>query len=109
MVDNALRHGGGTVVTSVAATGGRVVFRVSDQGAGFPAEFVPRAFERFSRADPARARGGAGLGLAIVSEIARSHGGKADASNREGAGAVVSLDFPDRSNGAPVEHPQRPG
>ncbi|HEU4897853.1 MAG TPA: ATP-binding protein, partial [Actinomycetota bacterium] len=59
-------------------------------------EFLPHAFERFARADPARSRehGGAGLGLAIVEAIARGHGGHAGAANRPDGGAVVRLTFP---------------
>ena len=49
---------------------GRVAIHVTDEGAGFPEDFLPHAFERFSRADAARGRGGAGLGLAIVDTIA---------------------------------------
>jgi signal transduction histidine kinase len=99
MADNALRHGAGTVLLSASANGDRIRIQVSDEGDGFQPDFVPRAFERFSRADSARPRGGAGLGLAIVSTIAKSHGGEAEASNRPGAGATVSLDIPNETNG----------
>ena len=64
-----------------------------DQGRGFEPEFLTRAFERFSRADPARSRGGAGLGLSIVKVIAEAHGGRAGAENRED-GADVWLSLP---------------
>ena len=67
---------------------GVIVLRVSDEGAGFPDDFLPHAFERFSRADVARAGGGAGLGLAIVDAIARAHGGTATAKNTAGGGAL---------------------
>jgi hypothetical protein len=69
---------------------------VSDAGPGFPAEFLPHAFERFRRADPARTRkhGGAGLGLAIVAAIARGHRGRAEAANRPDGGAEVLLLLP---------------
>jgi two-component system, OmpR family, sensor kinase len=105
MTDNALRHGAGTVILSASVNGDRTRIQVSDQGDGFQADFVPKAFERFSRADSARPRGGAGLGLAIVSTIARSHGGEAGASNGPGIGAIVSLDLPNESNGSRGDTP----
>lgn len=98
LVDNALRHGKGAVVLSAHRENGRVVLAVSDEGAGFPADFLPHAFERFSRADPARTAGGAGLGLAIVDAIARAHGGVAEAANVGGGGAEVRLALPSRLN-----------
>jgi signal transduction histidine kinase len=67
---------------------------VLDGGPGFDPCFLPRAFERFSRADPARSGGGAGLGLSIVQVIAEAHGGRAHAANREGGGADVWLSLP---------------
>ncbi|HSK16068.1 MAG TPA: ATP-binding protein [Gaiellaceae bacterium] len=94
LVDNALRHGGGEVRLVAAADNGRIALSVSDGGAGFPAAFIPRAFERFSRADTARTRGGAGLGLAIVDAVARAHGGEARARNRRDGGAEVTIAVP---------------
>ncbi len=94
MVDNALRYGSGEVRLSSRRNGSRVELHVIDEGAGFPPEFIGRAFERFSRADAARARGGTGLGLAIVDTIARAHGGRAAASNVPGGGADVWIDVP---------------
>jgi signal transduction histidine kinase len=64
MVDNALRHGGGEVRLWAAADGGAVRLQVTDRGAGFPPDFTPRAFERFSRADAARG-GGADVWIEI--------------------------------------------
>jgi signal transduction histidine kinase len=72
---------------------------VRDEGSGFAAEFLPRAFQRFSRAEESRSGGGAGLGLAIVHAIAQAHGGEAEAANREG-GADVWITLP--RNGDPV-------
>jgi signal transduction histidine kinase len=75
---------------------GPLVIEVSDSGPGFPAEFLPHAFERFRRPDQGRARsaGGAGLGLAIVQAIAVAHGGTAVAANRPEGGATVRLELP---------------
>jgi len=89
LIDNALTHGRGTVSLWAVAAAGRVELHVGDEGGGFPAGFAARAFDRFSRADEARGRGGAGLGLAIVQSIADAHGGFVTAANREGGGADV--------------------
>jgi signal transduction histidine kinase len=98
LLDNALRAAppGSTVWLRASAAGGDAVIEVLDQGPGFPADFLPHAFERFRRADSARTRdrGGAGLGLAIVHAIARAHGGHAEAANRPDGGAVVRLVLP---------------
>lgn len=81
LVENALRHGGGRILLQAHRRNGRIELHVRDQGQGFPPDFIGQAFEPFSRADPARAGGGAGLGLAIVELIARAHGGGAHAAN----------------------------
>jgi two-component system OmpR family sensor kinase len=94
LVDNALRHGGTRVELAAERVDGRVELHVRDDGPGFPPEFVDAAFERFTRGDPARGRGGAGLGLAIVDAIARAHGGAAGARNRPAGGADVWISLP---------------
>jgi two-component system OmpR family sensor kinase len=94
LVDNALRHGGGAVRLESERRDGVVTLQVSDEGEGFPPSFLAHAFERFARADEARARGATGLGLAIVDAVARAHGGTAEAANRDGGGAVVTLSLP---------------
>ena len=94
LVDNALRYGGGEIRLEARTRNGNIELHVKDDGAGFPAGFLDHAFERFSRADPARGRGGAGLGLAIVRTIAESHGGSAYAANIEPCGADVWLSIP---------------
>src|SRR5207244_4486656 len=66
MVANALAHGDGPVTLTARERNGHVELHVLDEGPGFAREFLPVAFERFSPADPARSRGGAGLGLALV-------------------------------------------
>jgi two-component system, OmpR family, sensor kinase len=98
LVDNALRYGAGTVELAARDRDGTVELHVTDEGAGFDAEFLSHAFERFSRHDEARGRGGTGLGLAIVDAIARGHGGSAHAANRGGGGADVWLSLPKRLN-----------
>lgn len=89
LVENALRHGSGIVLLEAVEVPEAIVLHVSDEGQGFPPQFLERAFERFSRADGSA--GGAGLGLAIVAAIAHAHGGTATASNRPGGGADVAL------------------
>jgi len=75
LVDNALRHGAGEIALGARRAGAGVEIDVADQGGGFPPEIDQQAFERFTRGDRARTRGGAGLGLAIVRTIAEAHGG----------------------------------
>jgi len=94
LVENALRYSSGSVAMSVAVDNGSVELHVRDEGPGFPDAFLPRAFERFTRADSARSRGGAGLGLSIVQAIAEAHGGYVGAVNRSGGGADVWLSLP---------------
>jgi heavy metal sensor kinase len=95
LVDNALRHGTGTVRLEARRSDGQLELSVSDEGGGFPLSFLPHAFERFARADEARGGGSTGLGLAIVQAIARAHDGTAQAANGpSGSGAVVSMTLP---------------
>jgi two-component system OmpR family sensor kinase len=96
MVDNAFRHGRGTVRVSARQSNSHVELHVSDEGPGFPDDFLDAAFERFTRADEGRGRGGTGLGLAIVDAIASAHRGKAGVSNRPEGGADVWLELPAR-------------
>jgi signal transduction histidine kinase len=81
------------------ASGDEVVLEVVDGGSGIAPEVVSRVFERFARADAARSRadGGAGLGLAIVDAIARSHGGSVSVRT-SAEGSIFSLVFPGYRN-----------
>jgi signal transduction histidine kinase len=98
LIDNALRFApsGSQITISGRASGAALVIEVADAGPGFPADFLPHAFERFRRPDPQRARssGGAGLGLAIVAAVASAHGGHASARNAATGGAVVQIELP---------------
>ena len=98
LIDNALRFAppGSRIDIAAAVRDADLTIAVSDGGPGFPPDFLPRAFERFSRPDGGRARagGGSGLGLAIVDAIARAHGGSAAALNRPGSGAEVVIELP---------------
>ncbi len=77
LVDNAVRHAEGRVVVALAEQDGRAVLTVDDDGAGIAPADRERVFERLVRLDEARSRdaGGAGLGLAIVQDAVRAHGG----------------------------------
>ena len=98
LLSNALRHTreGSVDVTVRRAADGWVELRVRDSGEGIPEADLLHVFERFFRADAARAAdtGGAGLGLAIASHIVADHGGTMLAENNESGGATVALRLP---------------
>lgn len=94
LVENALRYGSGSIRLFAVERDSRVEVHVTDEGAGFTPAFLPRAFERFSRADESRGAGGAGLGLAIVRSVAEAHQGTAEAANRRDGGTDVWLSLP---------------
>ncbi|HEV2887236.1 MAG TPA: HAMP domain-containing sensor histidine kinase, partial [Jatrophihabitans sp.] len=108
VVQNALRFSppGGRILIEagvVAGTPDLAQLVVTDQGPGFAADFLPVAFERFRRHDPARThaaqdgseQASTGLGLAIVRGVMRAHSGTATAVNLEGTrGARVTLRWP---------------
>ena len=104
-VGNALRHGGPPVTVTARADyrqdGGQLVLEVRDHGPGLPQAVIPHLFDRFYKADTARARSeGSGLGLAIAWENAQLHGGHIEAGNHPGGGAVFTASLP--LNGPPA-------
>ena len=103
LLDNAIKYTpqGGRIDVSLERDGSHGRLRVQDNGIGIPPDLLPRVFERFFRADPARAQGdGAGLGLAIAKWIADVHHAVLSVDSQPGGGtvftAVFPLDFPDR-------------
>ena len=97
LLDNAVEHGEGRdVVVTVATDRDAVAVAVRDHGVGFGPGEQHLVFDRFWRADPARARttGGTGLGLAIALEDARLHGGWLQAWGERGKGSVFRLTLP---------------
>ena len=98
LIDNATRHTpeGTAVQLSGAPTAGGWNIDVRDQGPGVPAAARSMLFERFARADGARARdtAGAGLGLALSRAIAESHGGSLRLVDQNGSGATFRLFLP---------------
>jgi two-component system heavy metal sensor histidine kinase CusS len=98
LVANALAHcsAGDGIWLSARRQGGQICIEVRDTGSGISADALPRVFDRFYRADPARSRssGGAGLGLAIVRQIVFLHGGDVQISSESGRGTTVSVVLP---------------
>jgi two-component system sensor histidine kinase MtrB len=97
LLDNAVEHGEGRdVVVTVAGDRDAVAVAVRDHGVGFGPAEAQMVFDRFWRADPARARttGGTGLGLAISLEDARLHNGWLQAWGECGKGSVFRLTVP---------------
>jgi two-component system sensor histidine kinase MprB len=77
--------------SSVEVSLARGELRVRDHGPGFSEADRPLVFDRFYRSAAARSMPGAGLGLAIVREVAEAHGGTVEAENAPGGGALVRL------------------
>jgi signal transduction histidine kinase len=97
LLDNALKYTplGGRVTLAARATATDVVLNVADTGPGVGPAERERIFDRFYRADVARGRGGAGLGLAIAKWIVDEHRGRLRVeSNNSGPGSVFSVSLP---------------
>ncbi len=103
LLENARVHtpAGTTTTVRVRTDGDRVILSVADDGPGMDADDAARAFERFYRGDPARARstGGAGLGLAIVSAIVEAHDGSVTMA--DGPGTTIEIRLPSATDVPP--------
>jgi signal transduction histidine kinase len=99
LAENAIRYAGtgANATLSVQREEGGVVIRVVDDGAGVDQADLPRLFERFYRADRARASRGTGLGLAIVKHVVASAGGTVEAFGGRGRGLEIRCSFPARA------------
>ena len=96
LVENAIKYtpSGGRVELSIDAAGKETTLEVRDTGIGIPAALLPRVFDRFFRADPARTQvDGAGLGLAIAKWIADMHHASIDVESAEGHGTTFRVVF----------------
>jgi two-component system sensor histidine kinase KdpD len=96
LLENARRYSGGQqVVVHIRHSDARVLVRVVDRGPGIDPSERERIFEPFYRLAATRESGrGSGLGLALVREIARRHGGEAVCLAAEGGGSRFRIDLP---------------
>ncbi|MGH3042958.1 MAG: ATP-binding protein [Gaiellaceae bacterium] len=94
LIGNALEHGGRDVSVRIGADSLGAFVEVADRGPGVAREDLPHLFERFYKADPARAGRGTGLGLAIALENARLLGGDIDVWSETGVGTRFTLRLP---------------
>lgn len=86
----------GEIDVSLRAEGDKAVLRVRDTGAGIPESELPNLFRRFHRVEGARGRTqeGSGIGLALVNELVRLHGGRVDVESEEDRGTVFIVSLP---------------
>jgi two-component system sensor histidine kinase BaeS len=96
LLGNALKFtpAGGTVALGVQADDADAVLSVTDTGPGISEEELPRVFERFWRGEHARGISGSGIGLAVVAELVRAHGGRVAVSSTPGEGTTFTVRLP---------------
>ena len=107
LISNAFKHTfDGEIAVSVRRSGDAFVLEVRDTGVGIPAEQVPHLFERFYRVPHARSRTheGTGIGLALVQELVRLHGGKVEVASEEDVGSRFTVSIPAGTAHLPPEH-----
>ncbi|WP_437607653.1 ATP-binding protein [Sorangium sp. So ce834] len=109
---NAIKYGRGKPIQMRISVDGRsAVLQVMDQGIGIAQEYIARIFGRFERAAPTSSYGGLGVGLYIVDQILRAHGGSIQVESAPGMGArfQVALPLPPRAAGSSGPLGERPG
>jgi signal transduction histidine kinase len=99
LLTNALKFtpAGGRVTISTASSGTEAVLRVTDTGAGIPADDLPRIFDRFFRGQQAAQISGSGIGLTVAAELVQAHGGRLTAASQTqgpGHGTQMTLSLP---------------
>ena len=96
LIDNAIKYTfAGSVTVTARCIDDTICVEVADTGIGIPPEHLPYIFERFYRVEAGRAAGGAGLGLAISRQLARSAGGRIEVRSTPGIGSTFTVYFPD--------------
>jgi len=102
LAENAIKYAGTgrSVDVTVAAEGTTALLAVRDDGPGIPAAEQARVFDRFYRGDPARERGGSGLGLPLTRSIVRLHEGDISVESTPGSGSCFRVHLPYLTDGA---------
>jgi signal transduction histidine kinase len=111
LLSNALKFTfEGAICVRLRQEGGQVLFQVEDTGTGIPASELPRLFDRFHRVKGARSRTheGSGIGLSLVRELARLHGGDVRVDSREGVGTTFTVTLPQGTAHLPAEQLRAP-
>ena len=94
LLENAKRHGAPPIQVRLSCTGGRAELAVCDHGPGVPEAERERVFDAFYRHTGTKEIAGAGLGLALVRQIARRHGGEARCAPQSGLGGCFIVVLP---------------
>lgn len=109
LLSNALKYTlTGSIRVSLAERKGSIELSVSDTGTGIPSNALPRLFERFYRVPNVRGRTheGTGIGLALVQELVRLHGGSIEVASEENVGTTFKVSIPTGTQHLPTEHIQ---
>lgn len=96
LLDNAIKYSEqGVIAISAKPKGGKLLeVTISDTGVGIAVEHLPRVFDRFYRVDASRSTDGIGLGLAIVQDVVRAHGGNIAVESNVGEGTTFTVQLP---------------